>query len=67
LGIGQRLEQNALDNAENGRGRADAERQRENGNQAEAGFLQKHSRDIAQVMNQRLDKPQTPHLVTHIL
>src|SRR5262245_2512739 len=41
---GQRLEQHRVDDAENRRVRADSERQREDGDQREAGSFQQHSR-----------------------
>src|SRR5262245_24649651 len=48
--IWQWLEQHRVHHAENRSVRADAQRQRENSNQREAGFLHQHSRAIAQVL-----------------
>src|SRR5262245_7239687 len=66
LAIRRRLEQNGIDHTENSRVRADAERQRQHGDEGEAGALHQRSRAVAQVLNQRLDKIQTPHLAAHL-
>src|SRR5207248_5639462 len=48
--IWQRLEQNRIHRTEDSSAGADAERQREDGNQSEAGLLQQHSYAITQVL-----------------
>ena len=50
LPIGRRRQQDALNQTENRRGRADAQRQREHGDQAEHGLLQQHSHANAQIL-----------------
>src|SRR5262245_3386501 len=51
LAIRRRLEQNGIDHTENSRVRADAERQRQNRHNSEAGILHQHSRAVAQILN----------------
>src|SRR5262249_3734743 len=51
--VRQRVKQSGVHDAEEGRVRAKAERQRDDGNQREAGVLEQHSRAIAQVLPER--------------
>src|SRR5215813_6478718 len=46
----KRAKQNGVDDAENRRVRADAERQRDDRYSRESGFLHQHSRAVAQVL-----------------
>ena len=50
FGVGQRLEQHRIDDAEDGRRRADAERQRQHRDEGEAGVPEQHARAVAQVL-----------------
>ena len=52
IGVRQRPQQHAVYNAENCRGRADAERQREDGDGGERGILTQHAEGKAQVLEQ---------------
>src|SRR5262249_20893880 len=56
----QGAEQRRIDQAENGGVRADAQRQREHGNQSEAGALPQHSRAVAQGLPKVCDNICTP-------
>jgi len=53
LVIRQRPEQRGVDDAENRSVRADSERQRQRGDQREAGMFQQHSRSVSQVLPER--------------
>src|SRR5215510_6501567 len=50
----QRFEQHSVNQAKDSGVRSNAERERENGDGGEAGFLQQHSRAVAQVLKQCL-------------
>src|SRR5262249_43863704 len=53
--IGKRLEQHRVDYTEDRRVRADAERERQHGDEGEAGALHQRSHAVAQVLNQRFN------------
>src|SRR5215510_15299880 len=59
LFIRQRAQQRGVDDAEDCRVRADAERESDDRNPREAGFLQQQSRAIAQVLQQGLHNSST--------
>ena len=50
IGIGQRFDEHAVDDAEDRRGGADAERERQDGRGGEAGLLPQHARRVAKVL-----------------
>src|SRR5262245_52508847 len=56
VAVRKRAQQQAVDDAEDGRVSADAQSQCDNGYNSEAGFLQKHSRAVAQILKQCLHK-----------
>src|ERR1051326_1464919 len=57
----QRSHQDAVNQTENRRVRADAQRQRENGHDGETRRFEEHSRAIAQVLNQRPHTASCPY------
>ena len=57
--IRQRLEQHAFDNAEDGGGGADAERECENGDGGEAWTLAEHAQAVANSLHQIFDEVHT--------
>jgi hypothetical protein len=65
LVIGQRSQQQGVHHAEDGRIRANAQTERQHGNQREAGILQQHSRAVAQVLPKCLHR--SPHFVSQCL
>src|SRR5262245_14315119 len=58
----ERAQEDSIDHAENGRVSADAQRQRDNGNQSKAGALDQHSRPVTQVLPESLEPRPSPHL-----
>src|SRR5215475_8396166 len=57
-----RAQKRDIDNAEDGRVRANAERQREDGNQSKTGALPQHFRPVTQVLPESLGPSPSPHL-----
>src|SRR5215475_1190533 len=57
-----RAQKRDIDNAEDGRVRANAERQREDGNQSKTGALPQHFRPVTQVLPESLGSGPSPHL-----
>ena len=60
VSVRKRFKQHAVDDAEDGRVRADAERQRQTAIYGEAGLLHQHSRAVAQVLYQRVSRSSCP-------
>src|SRR5262245_8503971 len=58
----ERAHEHSIDHAQNRRISADAERQRDNGNQSKAGALDQHSRPVMQVLPQLFEPSPSPHL-----
>src|SRR5258708_3841426 len=67
VGDGERLEQYEIDDGENRGGRADAERQRTNSGQREAGTAQQIARAVAYVLEQLLDPKEGAGLAMQLL
>ncbi len=65
--IWQRTQQHGIDDAEDRRVRADAQRQREDGNQGESGILQQHSRAVTKILQQVLDEADSSHIAAFLL
>src|SRR5262245_26884122 len=60
-------EQGRIHHTEDRGVRSNAERERAYCHKSKAGIHHQHSGAIAQVLNERLDKPQTPHLAAYLL
>src|SRR5215510_14623684 len=58
----ERAQEHGIDHAEDCSVRANAERQREDGNQSKAGALPQHSRCVMQVLPESLGSGPSPHL-----
>src|SRR5262245_2343607 len=66
IGVRKWIEEHYIDDAEERRVRADAERQRDDGNQGEPGFLHQHPDAVMQVLSQFFEPSPTPHLARHL-
>ena len=67
LGIGQRLQQDAIHQAEDGRGRADADRQRHDGRAREERLLAQPAPGDPDVLRERLERREPPRLAALLL
>src|SRR5262245_42962853 len=66
IGVRKRIEERYIDDAEKRRVRADAERQRDDGNQAKPGFLHQHADAVMQVLSQFFEPSPSPNLARHL-
>jgi hypothetical protein len=60
--IGQGRQQNSIDYAENGCGRANAEGEGDDGNHRETGIAAKLAQSVAEVLQQRFEPAKSPHV-----
>ena len=67
FGIGQRAENDGIDDAEDRRVGADPECQGERGDDSEAGTLAQRARGVAEILAQHLDPSNGPHLANGLL
>src|SRR5262245_39806320 len=62
IGVRKWVEEHYIDDAEERRVRADAERQRDDGDQAKPGFLHQHADAVMQVLSQFFEPSPSPNL-----
>jgi len=65
--VRQRIEYQRVDHAEDRGVRSDAQRQREHGDEGEARTSPQHPQAIPQILNERLDKSYSAHIVMSLL